>query len=76
MERIENKYDGYFYGYCNGDLLFHSSLLSVLKVIHQRIQNGELDDRVSRLINIIIIYIITRHLLLVVEQTSLNRSPP
>lgn len=48
MERIENKYDGYFYGYCNGDLLFHSSLLNVLKVIRQRIQNGELDDRVNR----------------------------
>ena len=46
MERIENKYDGYFYGYCNGDLLFHSSLLQALHVICQRIQNSELEARV------------------------------
>ena len=46
MERIENKYNGYFYGFCNGDLLFHSSLLQTLRVIRQRIYNSELEARV------------------------------
>ena len=49
MERLEYGVDAEFYGYCNGDLLFHSSLLQVLRVILQKIHKDELKPQVCLL---------------------------
>ena len=43
---VENNFQSIFYGYCNGDLLFHSDLLPALYSLAQRIQQGSLKSKV------------------------------
>ena len=46
MKYIEEQYTSRFYGYCNGDLLFHSSITSLLEYIQGLIANNSLLERV------------------------------
>ena len=43
---LENNYDSVFYGYCNADLLFHSSILPTLVYIASNINNTKLKQKV------------------------------
>ena len=43
---LENHYESMFYGYCNGDLLFYSSFVPTLYSLAQRIEKGELLQKV------------------------------
>ena len=47
MMRLEQTYKASFYGYCNGDLLFHSSLLGVLRMVRDKIRANELRTHVG-----------------------------
>ena len=47
MMRLEQTYKASFYGYCNGDLLFHSSLLGALRVVRDKIRANELRTHVG-----------------------------
>lgn len=47
MMHIESHYSFDYYGYCNGDLLIHSSLLSALDFVSEQIAKGLLDHRVA-----------------------------
>ena len=46
VEYVESHYDSVFYGYCNGDLLFHSDLILVLNSLAEKIQRGVLKSKV------------------------------
>ena len=46
IEYIESRFQSTFYGYCNGDLLFHSDLIPALHSLASRIQSGALKNRV------------------------------
>ena len=46
VEYVETNYDSVFYGYCNGDLLFHSDLIIVLHSLAKKIQQGDLKSKV------------------------------
>ncbi len=46
MQEIESRYDAVFYGFVNGDILFHPSLLSVLREVEQQIRNHSLYNEV------------------------------
>lgn len=46
MIHLESHYHSYLYGYCNGDLLFHSSFIATLNRIVQLIKKKELLPKV------------------------------
>lgn len=46
MTYVEETFDASFYGYCNGDLLFHSSIIRVLHTLDKLIQDGVLQSKV------------------------------
>lgn len=46
MTRLESDYQSFFYGYCNGDLLFHSSFIPTLYTLSQKVRSGELLSKV------------------------------
>ena len=46
VQYLEQNYDSVFYGYCNGDLLFHSDLIPALYSISQHMQKGEIKRNV------------------------------
>lgn len=47
IHKVEQTYECDFYGYVNGDILFHSNLTNVLVVIKNYIQRKILKERVK-----------------------------
>ena len=45
IHQVEKMYECDFYGYVNGDILFHSNLTKVLVVIKNYIQQHKLKER-------------------------------
>ncbi len=45
MEHLESHFDSTFYGYCNGDILFHSSFIPALQTIKEKIRLGVLSSK-------------------------------
>ena len=46
VEYVQDHFQSTFYGYCNGDLLFHSDLISALHSLASKIETGALKSRV------------------------------
>lgn len=46
VEYVQDHFQSTFYGYCNGDLLFHSDLISTLHSLASKIETGALKSRV------------------------------
>lgn len=46
IEYLESHFDSVFYGYCNGDLLFHSDLILALNTLAGKLRDGVLKSRV------------------------------
>lgn len=51
MLYLEERYQSTFYGYCNGDLLFDSSIIQLLDYTNKQIQNHLLFNKVTMLIS-------------------------
>lgn len=66
MLYLEERYQSTFYGYCNGDLLFDSSVIQLLDYTNKQIQDHLLFNRV-----IVLIQLLNRHSWWVDEQIYL-----
>lgn len=51
MLYLEERYQSTFYGYCNGDLLFDSSIIQLLDYTNKQIQSNLLFNKVTMLIS-------------------------
>lgn len=47
INRMEEMYSCYFYGYVNGDIVFHSNITEVLRGVISLIRKKELKQRVT-----------------------------
>lgn len=46
MQFIETHYNSKFYGFLNGDILIHSSIIPILDTVWESIESGQLKSKV------------------------------